>query len=196
MTIGILISGLEPKAFKTILPEEIVPPQRPQAIYATNCSSVALLFGAISTASLVSVMLELLMVYVYGGSEPPQLPLLRVTSMSLLFISAHLVLGLSLWWLRPTLIQNSKIQNITLSSTSWSGSEAPFSYTVSNSNVTSTSKVVEIMPANGATNDQLEAYLSAGMCGGATGTGTITIKAFGKKPSTNIPITIVVRGEI
>ena len=91
---------------------------------------------------------------------------------------------------------NSKIQNITLSSSSWSGSEEPFSYTISNSNVTSTSKVVEIMPANGATNEQLQAYLSAGMCGGATGTGTITIKAFGKKPSTNIPITIVVRGEI
>ena len=71
-----------------------------------------------------------------------------------------------------------------------------FSYTVSNSNVTSTSKVVEIMPANGATNDQLKAYLSAGLCGGTTGTGTITIKAFGKKPTTNIPITIVVRGEI
>ena len=91
---------------------------------------------------------------------------------------------------------NSKIQNITLSSSSWSGSEAPFSYTVSNSNVTSTSKVVEIMPANGATNEQLQAYLNAGMCGGATGTGTITIKAFGEKPTTNIPITIVVRGEI
>ena len=91
---------------------------------------------------------------------------------------------------------NSKIQNITLSSTSWSGSEAPFSYTVSNSDVTSTSKIVEIMPANGATNAQLQAYLSAGLCGGATGTGTITIKAFGKKPTTNIPITIVVRGEI
>ena len=95
MTIGILISGLEPNAFKTIFPAEMVPPQRPHAIYAINCSSVALLFGAISTASLVSVMLELLIVYVYGGSEPPQLPLLRVTSMSLLFISAHLVLGLS-----------------------------------------------------------------------------------------------------
>lgn len=91
---------------------------------------------------------------------------------------------------------NSKIQNVTLNISSWSGSEAPFSYTVSNSNVTSTSKVVEIMPANGATNAQLQAYLSAGLCGGATGTGTITIKAFGKKPTTNIPITIVVRGEI
>ena len=91
---------------------------------------------------------------------------------------------------------NSKIQNVTLNTSSWSGSEAPFSYTVSNSNVTSTSKIVEIMPANGATNDQLQAYLSAGLCGGATGTGTITIKAFGKKPTTNIPITIVVRGEI
>ena len=91
---------------------------------------------------------------------------------------------------------NSKIQNVTLSSSSWSGSEAPFSYTVSNSNVTNTSKVVEIMPANGATNEQLQAYLSAGLCGGATGTNTITIKAFGEKPSINIPITIVVRGEI
>ena len=91
---------------------------------------------------------------------------------------------------------NSKIQNITLSSSSWTGSEAPFSYTVSNSNVTSTSKVVEIMPANGASNTQLEAYLYAGLCGGATGTGTITIKAFGEKPDINIPITIIVRGEI
>ena len=91
---------------------------------------------------------------------------------------------------------NSKIQNVTLNISSWSGSEAPFSYTVSNSNVTSTSKVVEIMPANGATNEQLRAYLSAGLCGGATGTGTITIKAFGKKPEVNIPITVVVRGEI
>ena len=91
---------------------------------------------------------------------------------------------------------NSKIQNITLSSTSWSGSEVPFTYTLSNSNVTSTSKVVEIMPANGATNEQLQAYLSAGLCGGATSTGTITIKAFGEKPTTNIPIIVVVRGEI
>ena len=52
------------------------------------------------------------------------------------------------------------------------------------------------MPANGATDEELQAYLSAGMCGGATGTGTITIKAFGEKPDINIPITIVVRGEI
>ena len=114
----------------------------------------------------------------------------------MLFIAAHRVLGLSVEGLRPTPIQNSKIQNITLNSSSWSGSSAPYSYTVSNADITSTSKVVEIMPANGATNAQLEAYLEAGLCGGTTGIGTITIKAFGKKPATNIPITIVVRGEI
>ena len=62
MTIGILISGLEPKAFKTIFPAEMVPPHKPQAIYANNCSFEAVLFGAISTASLVSVILELLIV--------------------------------------------------------------------------------------------------------------------------------------
>ena len=91
---------------------------------------------------------------------------------------------------------NSKIQNVTLSSSSWSGSAAPYSYTVSNSNVTSTTQVIEVMPSNGATNNQLQAYLNAGLCGGVTGSGTITIKAFGKKPTVNIPITIVVRGEI
>lgn len=91
---------------------------------------------------------------------------------------------------------NSKIQNITLTTSGWSGSAAPYSYTVSNSNVTSTTQVIEVMPSNGATNNQLQAYLNAGLCGGVTGSGTITFKAFGKKPTVNIPITIVVRGEI
>ena len=52
------------------------------------------------------------------------------------------------------------------------------------------------MPANGASNEQLQTYLSAGLCGGVASSGTITIKAFGQKPTINIPITVVVRGEI
>ena len=177
-------------------PVDIFPPQKFPLKYDKISETEAFGTGAISTMETSELIPLSSIVYLYGGSVPLQPLVLKVTSTSLLFISAHCVLGLALWGLRPTLIQNSKIQNITLNNSSWSGSEAPFSYTLSNSNVTSTSKVVEIMPANGATNEQLQAYLSAGLCGGATGTGTITIKAFGAKPEVNIPITVVVRGEI
>ena len=55
--------GFLPKAFNTILPALIVPPQKPQFIYAKSCSDEHVLFGAISIASFVSVIDELLMVY-------------------------------------------------------------------------------------------------------------------------------------
>ena len=116
--------------------------------------------------------------------------------MSLLFISAHCVLGLSLWGLRPTLIQNSKIQNITLTTSGWSGSSAPFSYTINSANITSTTKVIEISPANGASTQQLMAYLNCRFCGGTISSGKVVIYAFGSKPPINIPIVLLVRGEI
>ena len=177
-------------------PVDIFPPQKFPLKYDKISETEAFGTGAISTMETSELIPLFSIVYLYGGSVPLQPLVLKVTFMRLLFIVAHLVLGLSLWELGPTLIQNSKIQNVTLSSSSWSGSAAPYSYTVSNSNVTSTTQVIEVMPSNGATNNQLQAYLNAGLCGGVTGSGTITIKAFGKKPTVNIPITIVVRGEI
>ena len=132
----------------------------------------------------------------YGGSEPPQLPLLSVTSMSLLFIVAHLVLGLSLWGLRPTLIQNSKLIDVTLNSGSWSGSEPPYTYTINNSSITDTNEAVEIAPNNSATDEQLIAYMACGLCGGTISAGKIVLKAFGSKPEINIPIAMIIRGEI
>ena len=177
-------------------PVDIFPPQKFPLKYDKISETEAFGTGAISAMETSELIPLSSIVYLYGGSVPLQPLVLKVTSISLLFC---IRVGLNPHKERPRTRWaeiNSKIQNVTLSSTSWSGSEAPFSYTVSNTDVTSTSKVVEIMPANGATNEQLQAYLSAGMCGGATGTGTITIKAFGEKPSINIPITILVRGEI
>ena len=148
----------------------------------------------ISTIFDVLVTLLLETVQENGASEPDQLEVFNVTFWILLFISAHCVLGLSLWGLRPTLIQNSKLVDVTLSTSGWSGSSAPYSYTISNSNILSTTKVIEIAPTETASNAQIIAFMNASLCGGDISTGKVVIKAFGVKPTTNIPILMVVRG--
>ena len=96
----------------------------------------------------------------------------------------------------PTLIQNSKLIDVTLTTSGWSGNEAPYTYTISNSSITDTNEAVEIAPNNNATNEQLLAYMACGLCGGTISSGKIVLKAFGKKPSINIPIVMIIRGEI
>ena len=91
---------------------------------------------------------------------------------------------------------NSKLIDVTLNSGSWSGSSAPYSYTISNSSITDTNEAVEIAPNNSASNDQLKSYMLAGLCGGTISSGKVVLKAFGKKPSINIPIVMIIRGEI
>ena len=91
---------------------------------------------------------------------------------------------------------NSKLIDVTLNSSGWSGSSAPYTYTISNSSITDTNEAVEIAPNNSASNDQLKSYMLAGLCGGTISSGKIVLKAFGKKPSINIPIVMIIRGEI
>ena len=89
---------------------------------------------------------------------------------------------------------NSKIQNVTLSSSSWSGSSAPFSYTINLSSIGLTgNSQIDISPGINASNDQYKALLAASLCGGSISGNNLTVKAFGKKPSINIPIVITVR---
>ena len=113
----------------------------------------------------------------------------------MLFISAHRVLGLSLWGLGPTLIQNSKIQSVTLSASAWSGSTAPFSYTITLSSTISSNSQIELSPGINLTTDQANALLAAGICSGTINTTNkqIVIKAYGKKPTVNIPINISIK---
>lgn len=87
----------------------------------------------------------------------------------------------------------TSIQTIaTLSTGSWTGSEAPYSYNLSVQGVTSTS-IVDIDVQSSITVEQLEAYINAKIIGGEQSTNSITLKAFGEKPKVNIPINIVVR---
>ena len=91
---------------------------------------------------------------------------------------------------------NSKLVDVTLNSGSWSGSEPPYAYTISNSSITDINEAVEIAPNNSATNEQLLAYMACGLCGGTISSGKIVLKAFGSKPEINIPIVMIIRGEI
>ena len=91
---------------------------------------------------------------------------------------------------------NSKLIDVTLNSSSWSGNNAPYTYSISNSSITDDNEAVEIAPNNNASSEQLLAYMACGLCGGTISSGKIILKAFGKKPSINIPIVMIIRGEI
>lgn len=83
--------------------------------------------------------------------------------------------------------------SVTLASASWTGTAAPYTYTISNSAITATS-TQEVSPATDITADQLTALQSANIIDGGQAAGSMTLKAFGKKPSVDIPVRIIVKG--
>lgn len=83
--------------------------------------------------------------------------------------------------------------NATLSASGWSGTSAPYTYTMSVSGVTGKSKQT-LCPALGITAAQLEQLQAANIQDDGQGTSTITLKAFGEKPTVDIPIRIIVEG--
>lgn len=83
--------------------------------------------------------------------------------------------------------------SVTLASASWAGTAAPYTYTISNSAITATS-TQEVSPATNITADQLTALQSANIIDGGQAAGSMTLKAFGEKPSVDIPVRIIVKG--
>ncbi len=82
----------------------------------------------------------------------------------------------------------------TLSASSWSGS-GPYTITVTVSGVT-TSNNVEVLIPGSATDAQVEAWMAAGIVNGTQAANSITLKAYGDKPSINIPIECIIRKDI
>lgn len=83
--------------------------------------------------------------------------------------------------------------SVTLASASWTGTAAPYTYTISNSVITTTS-TQEVSPAIDITADQLTALQNANIIDGGQAAGSMTLKAFGEKPSVDIPVRIIVKG--
>ena len=80
--------------------------------------------------------------------------------------------------------------SVTASSGSWSGSAAPYTNTISVSGVT-TSNIVEVGLSSSATDDQVKACMSASIAKITQANGSITLYAYGTKPTTNIPLSVV-----
>ena len=89
--------------------------------------------------------------------------------------------------------KSSKVST-TLNASSWSGSSAPYTITLSINGVT-TSNNVEILIPGSATDAQVEAWMAAGIVNGTQAANSVTLKAYGDKPSINIPIEAIIRND-
>ena len=89
--------------------------------------------------------------------------------------------------------KSSKV-SATMNASSWSGSSAPYTITLSINGVT-TSNNVEILIPGSATNAQVEAWMAAGIVNGTQAANSVTLKAYGDKPSINIPIEAIIRND-
>ena len=84
--------------------------------------------------------------------------------------------------------------NITLARGTWSGSSVPYTYTVSVTGVTATNDVQVIL--NSTSSSVATEWMNAAIVNGTQTTNSITLYAYGKKPTSNIPITVLVGDEV
>ncbi len=96
--------------------------------------------------------------------------------------------------LLSTKVNKSSKVSATMNASSWSGSSAPYTITLSINGVT-TSNNVEILIPGSATNAQVEAWMAAGIVNGTQAANSVTLKAYGDKPSINIPIEAIIRND-
>ena len=83
--------------------------------------------------------------------------------------------------------------SVTLNSANWTGSAAPYSYKISNSAYTA-NNIYDVI-INITTQELSDNVPSYKICGATKSAGNITLYAWGTKPSINIPVTIVKRGD-
>jgi hypothetical protein len=89
----------------------------------------------------------------------------------------------------------SSIVNATLLAASWTGASAPYSYTLVVAGVTATS-VQELLPTTTNTEAEIKALQAANITDGGQAAGSITLKAWGTKPTIDLPIRIILRGDM
>jgi len=85
--------------------------------------------------------------------------------------------------------------SITLSASSWSGSTVPYSYTISNSSITS-SNLIEFLFPSGTSQSVIDAWNNASVGRYTQSNGSVVLYANGIKPTVNITMTMLVRGDL
>ena len=133
------------------------------------------------------------------GTTPPTTSTVGVVGQTYIDTAAKLVYhctaaaGTGYTWEAYSAGRSSKV-NLTLYASSWSTAKK---YTVSNANITATS-AVELLPRenNGITQAQMEALSGAMIVGGTQAAGSIQLIALGDKPTTDIPVTLIIRRDL
>lgn len=83
--------------------------------------------------------------------------------------------------------------NMTLAAASWTGDTAPYSITLSVAKATTTNNI-DIIP-QASTADAIESWQALGYMLGTQEEGSITIQAWGDKPTADIPVKVIIRGD-
>lgn len=84
--------------------------------------------------------------------------------------------------------------SVTIKSTDWNNDDAPYSCKITNSKFLSNSNI-DITLDSSATDSQALVYVSAALVPGFIENGSLTIKAYGRKPKVDIPLAILIHGE-
>ncbi len=95
---------------------------------------------------------------------------------------------------RMEVIPKSVLKQTTIGTT-WTGGSAPYTQTISISDVTA-DDVVEIALQKDVSSAQVEAYNALVLQDGGQANGSITLRAFGVINTVNIPIQVIVRREL
>lgn len=88
----------------------------------------------------------------------------------------------------------SETVTATLLAASWTGSSAPYTYTLAVNGVTANSNQ-ELLPALTITSEQLTVLQAANIQDGGQAVNSVTLTAFGDKPTIDLPIRVIVRGD-
>lgn len=88
---------------------------------------------------------------------------------------------------------SKKSSSVTLAASSWTGSAAPYSITVTVSGITTTNDVI-VTPSSSLTVAQEKAMVEARITNGTQAANSLTLKAYGKKPTIDLPIVVLIKG--
>ena len=88
----------------------------------------------------------------------------------------------------------SKTVSATLFASNWTGASASYTYTLAVTGVTATSNQ-ELLPSLTITEEQLTALQAANIQDGGQAANSVTLTAFGDKPTIDLPIRVIVRGD-
>ena len=82
--------------------------------------------------------------------------------------------------------------DVVLRASDWAGGV----YQWNNENITSAEQIIELVPRQGISVNQLTALQYANIVGTSQSVGSVTLTAYGEVPTIDIPVTFIVRGDV